>query len=585
MALIAALALAVFALPSALNLPQANPSQTLEYAPVPGNSNAQVGGNLAGLGLGAGDSGASGNGPGAALPALAAPLAGQGIKPTPKDCVGNPPRQTEDPLSPPCVAFFQGDNGGSTYQGVTRNEVRVLFYEVGGQLTIYSGGQDTTPKDTYCDVEISSQCSGELYVAELRVWQSYFNTRYQTYNRFVHFYVYFNLGANPASASQPTGSLLTPDQLRADAAQNYDRIHPFAVISNEFGEDDTPYTDAMAQRHVLVFGTNAERTASFFQAYPGSIWSYWPSVEQSAAAFSAVVCNQVVGRPATFSGNPGENGNPRVLGLLIMNDTAYPEYTAFSADVRQLTEACGAQYKDVLPNDCEGTLQGCTDGQEAASDMATFKRDGVTTLIVASPNNPTMGNAAASIAYTPEWISSDPSRTAEDNDAGQDQNQSEWQHAWTLTPREFIPSYRETPCYQAYTETDPSTTLTPDDIQYWSCQIFYIHVRQLFTGIQVAGPRLTPSSMDTGYHAIPPVRGSDPRVPACFYEANDYSCIKDTQIEYWDPKGRDPASGAAGCWRAAGGAARRLNNQWPAQELQKDEAPNDPCDGARVASY
>jgi len=53
--IIVALALAVFALPSALNLPQANPGQTLEYAPVPGNAqSAAQAGNFAGLGLGTG---------------------------------------------------------------------------------------------------------------------------------------------------------------------------------------------------------------------------------------------------------------------------------------------------------------------------------------------------------------------------------------------------------------------------------------------------------------------------------------------------------------------------------------------------
>src|SRR5258708_34598114 len=53
-----ALALALFALPSALNLPQANPGRTLEYAPVPGNgSQPNAGGNFAGLGLGSGGAG------------------------------------------------------------------------------------------------------------------------------------------------------------------------------------------------------------------------------------------------------------------------------------------------------------------------------------------------------------------------------------------------------------------------------------------------------------------------------------------------------------------------------------------------
>src|SRR5581483_5682288 len=105
---VVALALAVFALPSALNLPQANPGQTLEYAPVPGSSNSGQSGNFAGLGLGQG-----GQAQGGGLAPPPAP-AGTGSQPSGKQCVGNPPRQTEDPLSPPCVAFYSGNNGGAT---------------------------------------------------------------------------------------------------------------------------------------------------------------------------------------------------------------------------------------------------------------------------------------------------------------------------------------------------------------------------------------------------------------------------------------------------------------------------------------
>src|SRR5690349_12991936 len=39
------------------------------------------------------------------------------IVPRQRKCVGNPPRQIEDPQSPPCVPFFVGDNGGATWKG------------------------------------------------------------------------------------------------------------------------------------------------------------------------------------------------------------------------------------------------------------------------------------------------------------------------------------------------------------------------------------------------------------------------------------------------------------------------------------
>src|SRR5688572_17912425 len=40
-----------------------------------------------------------------------------------RKCIGDPPRQIEDPQSPPCVPYWAGDNGGATWQGVTRDEI------------------------------------------------------------------------------------------------------------------------------------------------------------------------------------------------------------------------------------------------------------------------------------------------------------------------------------------------------------------------------------------------------------------------------------------------------------------------------
>jgi hypothetical protein len=44
-----------------------------------------------------------------------------------RQCFGDPPRQTEDPQSPPCVPYFDGDNGAVTSKGVDANEIRVEF--------------------------------------------------------------------------------------------------------------------------------------------------------------------------------------------------------------------------------------------------------------------------------------------------------------------------------------------------------------------------------------------------------------------------------------------------------------------------
>lgn len=115
-------------LPNSLHLPQTTPTTTLEYAPVPAEDDDDVppSQNQAALGLGS-SSGVQGVGAGSggaaadplapggdSLEASLAPVEGRKASATNKRCVGNPPRQTEDPLSPPCVAFFQGDNFGAT---------------------------------------------------------------------------------------------------------------------------------------------------------------------------------------------------------------------------------------------------------------------------------------------------------------------------------------------------------------------------------------------------------------------------------------------------------------------------------------
>jgi hypothetical protein len=71
-------------------------------------------------------------GPGKPPPPTHPPSAGPTPTPSPSTltvpenqvlkCVGPPPlRQIEDPQSPPCKAYWKGDNGGATAQGVTRD--------------------------------------------------------------------------------------------------------------------------------------------------------------------------------------------------------------------------------------------------------------------------------------------------------------------------------------------------------------------------------------------------------------------------------------------------------------------------------
>lgn len=582
---IGALILAVFALPSALNLPQANPGQTLEYAPVPGDSNnAPPGGNIAGLGLGQSGTGpgvgASGGSAGSAgLPPPPPPLNGVGNAPSTKQCVGNPPRQTEDPLSPPCVAFFTGDNGGATYTGVTRDEVTVVFYfslahGSGDCIAGTSEGCSNNPPTGMYDMDKASDYGQFLFFRFLHDWSVYFNARYQTYNRRVHFWAYNDGGL-------PTDRVAAA---QADAASNYSSKRPFAdQVSDAQFTDPLAYERYMAQHGTLSFGSgNVGMTpASLYQTYPGMFWGFPPPLEGWARMYTDYVCSKVKPNPVSFS-TTYPSGTPRKYGLLYTTDPSWPDAQMFGKVVQQQLHACGV---DFIAHSFPHAGINYTSGDEniATQNMADFQKNGVTTVLMADGVETNDEHSAESLRYFPEWMVAG-ILGVDGNFDGSAATPNEWKNAWVVTPNTLQNAQGEPvepACYQALQEVDPNISKTTLDMAY-ACSFFFDNIRQMFIGIQVAGPRLTPQSIDQGFHAIPAKPSPDPTNPSCFYLTNDYTCVKDAVAEWWDPNAH-PASASGGsgatngCWRMWLNGRRFRPGDWPVGNVTDGKDPNDIC--------
>ncbi|HEX9889333.1 MAG TPA: hypothetical protein VGA69_07630 [Nitriliruptorales bacterium] len=584
-ALVAVL-LAVLVLPSALNVPQSNPTQTLEFAPIPPDDQDQPPpdtSNLESLSLGSsssviGDS-RGGDGVGSDLPPPPQVPEGAGDKPVTKRCVGNPPRQTEDPLAPPCVAHFAGDNGGATYMGVQADQIRVLFYWDGGfSDAVTSRGQEARPLDECIDlVETPPDPDEHVYLRELRNLQLYFNARYQTYDRTVHFVLCFD----------PTGTA-TPETRRADAALHLQNQRPFAVMpyASTFVDD---YLEPMAAAGALVFAAPGGQRESYFQRYPGHIWGYLPSLEEQARLYSDYVCTQVVPYPVSFAGDGIEPGGDRVLGLLRSGDETLPKYMAFAALAKQEIEACGGEFEDErsfpVAESTSGTdaanRPGTNNNTAAIANMQSFQQSGVTTVIWPQGMEAQHSRAAGRTGYEPEWVvAGDGFHDGFWN--AQDQDQNVWhEHAWVVSPALLQGPVAEGPCYAAIMEANPDSQ---DAAFVCAFYTWYEDLRQLFTGIQVAGPRLMPETVDKGFHAIPAIPSSDPSVPACFYRPGDYTCVKDGVAMWWDRDGRVPTAAGTdprrpGCWRMVEGGLRHFAGDWPAHDVPTAVRPDDPCNG------
>jgi hypothetical protein len=205
--------------------------------------------------------------------------------------------------------------------------------------------------------------------------------------------------------------------------------------------------------------------------------------------------------------------------------------------------------------------------------MVKMQNANVTTILWPAGTEIKLSSAATTLNYFPEWVVG--ADTYQESTAvGQAQDQLQWAHAMALpyiTKTDVLPQQL---CYQAFRSVD--TTSADSDAGAFGCEI-YNDLRQLFTGIQVAGPKLGPASVDKGFHAIPAVRSEDNRVPACFYKAGDYTCVKDSMIEYWDPQGQSDTNSQPGCWRMINGGERYLAGEVPEGDAMAQRTPDDKC--------
>jgi hypothetical protein len=578
---VAALALAIFALPSALNLPQANPGQTVEYAPVPGdNGQAPPGGNVAGLGLGSDQSGpgsgTSGGGTGEGAP-------GQGLQNQPppvsqKQCVGSPPRQTEDPLSPPCVAFFKGDNGGATWVGVTGTEINVVFRFLELQGDCRSGvvaSNSCPPGSGFYDMDKPSDYSQYFLWDDLHNWEKYFNQAYQTYGRHVHFYAQ-NYG-DTQDYVQNGG--YPPSKASAQAAEAWTTLHPFADVDRTNLYSDT-YTSYLVQHQGMSFGFISQQLAS---QYAGHYWSYSPPLEYVAQDYATFVCTRVIGPgKVTFSGN-NDTGSPRKYGLLLTDDPTAVDYRKVQdLAVQDMKSMCGFNPTDTkyFHYCCGYNITGPNSGW-GTTNMAQFKAEGITTVIWPGGEESEDMIAADKLQWYPEWMLL--------GDGGLDGNlmsaepTKEITNAWVASPITLQNTGGqpvEPACLDALLQVNPSISRSGSDIAL-ACDGPYTgnefdDIRQLFTGIQLAGPKLTPTNMDQGFHAIPAKPSTGPTQPACYYLPGDYTCVKDAVAEWFDTNTPEAASDSTGCWRMWRGGARFLPGHWPSGDVQ-DHTSADIC--------
>jgi hypothetical protein len=186
--------------------------------------------------------------------------------------------------------------------------------------------------------------------------------------------------------------------------------------------------------------------------------------------------------------------------------------------------------------------------------------------------------AANNLQYYPEWVLLGDGNT--DGNLMSAEPSKEMDHAWVVTSQTLQNADGfpvEPACLDALLQVNPGISRQGSDIVLacdWYTNL-YDDIRQLFTGIQLAGPNLTPQSMDQGFHAIPAKASPGPAQAACYYLPDDYTCVKDAVAEWFDTSTPEPSENATGCWRMWNGGERYLPGAWPQGDINDGRSKAD----------
>jgi hypothetical protein len=339
-------------------------------------------------------------------------------------------------------------------------------------------------------------------------------------------------------------------------------MEPFAVFGGP-GLAIPTFADELAARGVVCVGTCATAmSTAFLEEHAPYVYTNGISPEQSATLAAEMVSKTAPpDQPAEYAGDPALQSEDRVYGVLHFNNEENQYAATFDTLVDQLDERGIA-----VETDAEFFLD-LNRAQEIARTMITrFKNAGVTTLIfLGDPIMPaSFTQEATAQDYFPEWILG-PNVLADTAIFARTFDQAQWANAFgvqltgALEEEAIDPEYS---LYEWFHGTPPPNN---------TYGIIAPSIVQLFTGITLAGPDLTPKAYGEALFRSPPTGGT-PLLPlqswgrTGLWPGIDRSGTEDAALIWWDPTSEGPDEVGAegvGQYRYANNGERYTVRNWP----------------------
>jgi len=454
-------------------------------------------------------------------------------------CYGDPPRQTEDPQSPPCVfEIFKGHNGGRTAPGVTASEIRVAL--------------------PWASWAANNNYQGTAVIDALI---AHFNSRYEFYGRRLRpVFVEADAWVDPAGNKA--------------AAEDILATKPFAAVSRFSIASNSVLHQRLAEKRVVSVVARAPGFDS--DALSGGLtWTVEPPLDVRLGAAARFAGRALEGRPASHGG-PEYRSTPRRFAVVVVTEGG----SGVRPDPGPLVSGlsgCGAEL-DVFETRSNASQQ---DVRVLALEL---KRGGFTTVIVvASYIHLALYDAARDVGYFPEWMDFGMSDGHEEatwaGGVRQPYTAGHASHAFGITPEMRVRPEAEMPAAWALRDGGHTGT-TPDFwVRHW-----YEPLLVLASGIQGAGPNLTPETFAQALHSTQ-FPNPNPGAPPYWQQGvgfglGDFFFHDDYTIWWWNENARSQtgqSSSGRGSFCYLGRGARFTPDTFPTNADSRLFNPSESC--------
>jgi hypothetical protein len=410
-------------------------------------------------------------------------------------------------IAPPCVNWLNKDNGGATSQGVTKDKIVVVRYVAQSDpatSAILEGAQLAD------DPAVVKRAYTALF--------KYFNQHWETYGREVVFQDF------PAS-----GPSENDEQAKADAVRIATEIKPFAVWGGP-----KAFATEIVSRNIICICT-VSLSSEYYQSLPPYMFGTLPTSTEYAEMLGEYIGKKLNNRPAAFVGN-GFNEQQkakRKFGLVYLEGTrgkVDPEGKRTRDAMVAAMNKFGAQFGN---NAIVGYTYDPGRNQQDITTMITrLKNDGVTSVLMfVDPLSPILITSEATRQlYFPEWIITG-SGLSDTTSAGRLYDQQQWERAFGISP--LWVTWNTPDKSYGYREAHHGDPSLPRGGEGVLINIYAQTPQRLFTGIHMAGPKLTPQSFAQGMFAYPK-SGGTVATPLMYHTRQYPMAIKDFVEVYYD---------------------------------------------------